>query len=158
MGRNFFHGDVRNQCVSETVFNVDTRKSHTTLQLYLLQRWAPKQKQRIPEIVFDVDTQQNHTTLQLYLFQRWARKMYVVPGVLWVHTSSDELLILSACHWAGLVGDQPPQRGPPCHRGGQTSHLIYTFAGREGEGHTTKHQRAGGLEELTTIVLCTSLD
>ena len=115
-------------------------------------RWAPKQKQRIPEIVFDVDTQQNHTTLQLYLFQRWARKMYVVPGVLWVHTSSDELLILSACHWAGLVGDQPLQRGPPCLRGRQTSHLIYTFAGRQGEGHTTKHQRAGGLEELGTIV------
>ena len=112
------------------------------MQLYLLQRWAPKQKQRIPEIVFDVDTQQNHTTLQLYLFQRWARKMYVVPGVLWVHTSSDELLILSACHWAGLVGDQPPQRGPPCHRGRQTSHLIYTFA---------------GLEELGTIVVSMAL-
>ena len=118
----------------------------------------PNKKQRIPEIVFDVDTQQNHTTLQLYLFQRWARKMYVVPGVLWVHTSSEELLILSACHWAGLVGDQPPQRGPPCHRGRQTSHLIYTFAGRQGEGHTTKHQRAGGLEELGTIVLWWSLD
>ena len=80
--------------------------------------------------------------MQLYLFQRWARKMYVAPGVLWVHTSSDELLILSACHWAGLVGDQPPQRGPPCHRGRQTSHLIYTFA---------------GLEELGTIVVSMAL-
>ena len=26
MGRNFFHGDVKNQCFLETVYNVDTRK------------------------------------------------------------------------------------------------------------------------------------
>mgnify|MGYP004093259925 CR=1 FL=1 len=44
------------------------------MQVYVLQRWAPKQKQRIPEIVSDVDTQQNHTTLQLYLLQRWFTK------------------------------------------------------------------------------------
>ena len=26
LGRNFFHGDVKNQCFPENVFNVDTRK------------------------------------------------------------------------------------------------------------------------------------
>ena len=65
---------------------------------------SPK-KQRFPETLFNEDTRQNHTTVQRYLLQRWARKMFFVPGVLCVYTSSDELLILSASHCAGLVGD-----------------------------------------------------
>ena len=75
------------------------------MQVYVLQRWARQKNSAFLKLVFNEDTRQNHTTVQRYLLQRWALKMFFVPGVLCVYTSSDELLILSAFHCAGLVGD-----------------------------------------------------
>ena len=76
-------------------------KNHTTVQLYLLQRWFTYKQTRFPETVFNVDSRKPHNFASMFVAQRWVRKLFFVPGVCCVYTSWDELLTLSAFHCAG---------------------------------------------------------